>query len=82
MVTQVRHRSAFIMVLKNIPDASINIYLITSLDVTDPGFDTCDHDGTGAFTGFFAVVDGAAADDTLLFAMTNGTHSNFSIMTK
>ncbi|RDH83867.1 MAG: hypothetical protein DIZ80_06955 [endosymbiont of Galathealinum brachiosum] len=67
--------------VKSIPDAEKNIYLITSIDITDPGTNNCDHIGTG-YTGFFAVVDGTSTDDTVLFAATNGTNSNFSIMTK
>jgi len=63
---------------KSIPDATANIYQLT-LVVEEPGT-TCDHEGTG-YTGFFAVVDGSAAEDTLLFAATNGTNANFSIMT-
>lgn len=66
---------------KSIPDPVINIYLITALDVTDTGGTSCDHIGAG-YTGFFAVVDGTGTDDTLLFAATNGTNSNFSVMTK
>ncbi len=69
---------------RNIPDPSINIYLITSLEVTDPGGGLCDHIGAG-YTGFITVFDGVDPDDryddTLLFAMTNGEFSNFSIMT-
>ena len=64
---------------KSIPDPSINIYLIDSLEVLEIG--ACDHISTG-HTGFFAVVDGAGLDDTLLFAVTNGTYSNFSVMTR
>jgi len=66
--------------VKSIPDANINIYLIDSMDVTQ-FVTSCDHLGTG-YTGFFSVVDGDFEDDTVLFAVTNGTHSNFSIMTK
>lgn len=61
---------------KNIPDADINIYQLT-LIVDEAS--NCDHIGMG-YTGFFAVVDGAEADDTVLFAATNGTKANFSIM--
>jgi len=62
----------------NIPDASINIYQLT-LVITNTGSVSCDHLGTG-YTGFFAVIDGSSADDTLLFAASNGTFANFSIM--
>ncbi len=63
---------------KSIPDAAINMYLI-NMDVTQFG-SSCDHLGEG-YTGFISVVDGHFTDDTILFAMTNGTNSNFSIMT-
>jgi len=63
---------------KSVPDATINIYQLT-LIVTDST--DCDHAGTG-YTGFFAVVDGDFADDTVLFAASNGTNANFSIMTR
>lgn len=66
--------------IKSIPEADKNIYLIDSLEVTQFG-SSCDHLGTG-YTGFFSVVDGDFTDDTVLFAVTNGTNSNFSIMTK
>ncbi len=49
--------------------------------LTDPGFLNCELIGSGD-TGFFAVVDGIVTDGTLLFAVINGIHSNFSVMTK
>jgi len=63
---------------KSIPDASINIYQL-SMIIDDTG--ACDHTGTG-YTGFFAVIDGIEADDTVLFSTTNGTNANVSIMTR
>lgn len=64
--------------IKTIPDANINIYQLT---MTVDDLFNCDHIGTG-YTGFFAVVDGVNADDTVLFAASNGTNANFSIMTR
>ena len=63
---------------KSIPDATINIYQLAF--TSDQAF-SCDHIGIG-YTGFFAVVDGAQADDTVLFAASNGAFANFSVMTR
>lgn len=63
--------------LKNIPIVDKNIYLI-SFDVTQSF--NCDHLGTG-YTGFLALVDDNGAENTLLFAASNGTNSNFSVLT-
>ncbi len=65
---------------KSIPIADKNIYQLV-LDADDFG-DTCDHHSTTDFTGFFAVVDGTATDDTLWFAAANGVNANFSVMMK
>ena len=63
---------------KSIPDATINIYQLT---MTVDQVIICDHVGTG-YTGFFAVVDGNSAEDTVLFAASNGVNANFSVMTR
>ena len=62
-----------------IPDSAINIYQLTETIVdTDP---ECTVSLTG-YTGFAAVIDGTATDNTLLHVVTNGTNSEYAVLTR
>jgi len=64
----------------SIPDSSINIYMLNEvLSQLDTG---CTIPETPNYTGFAAAVDGTSTDDTLLYAVTNGTNSQFAILTR
>lgn len=69
-----RHNGDYI-----IPDASINIYTLQDEISITSGCATTSYTG---YTGFAAVIDGTNADDTILYAVTNGTNSVFAIITK
>ena len=63
-----------------IPDNSINIYALDeTITQTDIG---CTMSETPNYTGFAAVIDGLSADDTLLYAVTNGTNAQFAVLSK
>lgn len=63
-----------------IPDANINIYALNEEIVkADPG---CTMSDTPGYTGFAAAIDGISTDDTLLYAVTNGTNAQFAILSK
>ena len=67
-----------------ISSVQINIYLLTSITVTD--FIGCKilspNPTADDYNGFASLVDGIGAEDTLLAVMTNGTNSVFSVLTR
>jgi len=68
-----------------IPSAQTNIYLLTSITVTD--FNGCKilspNPPVDDYNGFASLVDGiTGAEGTFLAVMTNGTNSVFSVLTR
>lgn len=61
-----------------ITDSTINIYTLQEV-ITQTQNCTI---STSNYTGFAAVVDGVAEDDTILYAVSNGLNSVFSVITK
>ncbi|MCP4277880.1 MAG: hypothetical protein GY779_16160 [Gammaproteobacteria bacterium] len=58
---------------------NINIYQFneTLSKYDDPG---CTMSETPNYTGFASLIDGTVEDDTLLYAVTNGTNAQFAIL--
>ena len=62
----------------SIPDSIINIY--TLVEIVEDNLNCPTELISTNYTGFFAVVDGVAEDDTLLYASTNGEHAMFAVL--
>ena len=63
-----------------IPDASVNLYVLQQTDrKIDP---ECTMSIVPDYTGFAAVVDGLAVDDTLVYGVSNGTNAQFAVLTR
>lgn len=63
-----------------ISNSRINIYsLVETLQQIDLG---CTMSETSDYTGFAAVVDGVGTDDTLIYAVSNGTNAQFAVLTR
>ena len=63
-----------------ISDSTVNIY---SLQESISDAVSCDGSLIATdYSGFAAVVDGVGTDDTLLYAVTNATHSVFAVLSR
>ena len=64
-----------------IPSSANNIYTLSE-SINESLSTYCDSALSATdYTGFAAIVDGAATDDTLLYAITNATHAVFAVLT-
>ncbi len=63
-----------------IPNASINVYTLS--DSITLGAACTSVGGTTGYTGFATVVDMVNTDDTMWYAVTNGTYSVFAILNR
>lgn len=79
--------SCLISNVYSIPDATVNMYAFTNMDIVDslPSSDICpdSYEGTG-YSGMASVVDDGVGgtDNRILIAYSNGTNSVFSLLTK
>jgi len=64
----------------SIPDSSINIYVLAHSVVNATG--GCTIPVTSDYTGFATLVDDAGLDATLIYAITNGTNSEFAVLAR
>lgn len=62
-------------------ESDINIYSLNeTITQADPD-PACTMSETPVYTGFASVIDGSSTDDTLLYAVSNGTNAQFAILT-
>ncbi len=64
-----------------IPSTTINIYTVLQKRNVGSDYGVCNVTTAPNYDGFSSVVDGANQDDTLWYAVTNGTHSVFAVLT-
>jgi len=63
-----------------IPDASVNIYALSG--AVDIVLVCTDLANTTGYTGFASVLDGTNSDDTLWYAVANGTYSIYAVLVR